>query len=167
MCTGWGGHCLCLSILKNTIQKRLLDRLGRTVLTSGHLEMFSCHRSVSADWAVKAGKRRGGFLTTVRPSLEKHARWVHMRYFWDFQARHRRDLWSLSSQAVRKPRRVEELLAQRVGPCFTLDGHTAAQTAGCLLSVWDGAVVTRQRARSCVERLGTCAAWQPSLRASG
>lgn len=47
-----------------------------------------------------------------------------------------RILGSLSSRAVRKRRRVEDLLAQRVGPCFTLTGHTAAgltQTAGCLL----------------------------------
>lgn len=36
-----------------------------------------------------------------------------------------RTLASLSSQAVKKRRRVEDLLAQRVGPCFTLSIHTA------------------------------------------
>lgn len=100
----------------------------------------------------RVGTGGGGFLTTVRRGLEKHAWWAHVRYFWVFQARRwggrgahrrgvvkRRALGNPSSQAVKGgEEKVDDLLAQRVGPCFTLPGHTAegsTQTAGCLLWV--------------------------------
>lgn len=54
-------------------KQTFLDGLVKTVLTSGRLQMSSCHRLASADCAAKTGKRRAGFLTRVRPGLEKHA----------------------------------------------------------------------------------------------
>lgn len=135
----WTAHSVRRSLpvrskSKAQSKKRLNARLVKSVLTSGHL--CKCVLLSSAEWAVKTGKRRGGFLTTVRPGLEKHAWWVHGRYFWVFQARRWNSSGDLrsSGHTLACPaklsgceRRVNDILAQRVGRCFTLNGHTAGE----------------------------------------
>lgn len=127
----WGSHCLFHRNLKHNPKKPFMLDLSKL---SWHLVVWWCVFLSSADWAVKTGKRRGGFLTTVRPGLEKHARWVHGRYFWVFQARHWSSIGDLrssghslacSAKLSGSEGRVKDILAQRVGPCFTLNGHTA------------------------------------------
>lgn len=96
-CTVWGSQCLRHRNLKQDPNKLFMTDLSKLSWHLAVCRCLSCHSSASADWAVKTGKRRGGFLTRVRPGLEKHAWWVHGRYFWVFQARHWRgsgDLWS-------------------------------------------------------------------------
>lgn len=85
----------------NAFQMTSSWQIGQNCLDIWRLaDVSSCHRLASADWAAKTGKRRGGFLTTVRPGLEKQAWWVHTRYFWVFQARRwsRRDLWACAAK---------------------------------------------------------------------
>ena len=142
-------------------------------------DVCSCHRLASADWAVKTGKRRGAFSHHGESRLGKTCLMGAYKVFLglsgetleEVRSVKHRTLGSLSSQAVRKRKRVEDLLAQRVGPCFTLNGHTAAgltQTVGCLLKVWDGAFATRQPARSSVDmgNLSACVVQKCSLQAS-
>lgn len=131
--TVWGGHCLFDPNLKHNPKSALMPDLSKV---SWHLVVWRCVLLSSAEWAVKTGKRRGGFLTTVRPGLEKHAWWVHGRYFWVFQARRWNSSGDLrsSGHSLACPaklsgceRRVNDILAQRVGRCFTLNGHTAGE----------------------------------------
>lgn len=87
---------------------------------------------------MKTGKRRGGFSHHSETRLGKTCLMGAWEIFLGLsgetlEEQRRpvkcRTLARLSSQAVKKRRTVEDLLAQRVGPCFTLSVHTAAGVA--------------------------------------
>lgn len=117
--------------LKRDPKKPFMPDLSKL---SWHLVVWRCVFLSSADWAAKTGKRRGGFSHHSETRLGKTCLMGAWEIFLGLSGEtleqqrrpvKLRTLVSLSSQAVRKRRRVKELLAQRVGPCFTLSGHTA------------------------------------------
>ena len=131
----WGqaGRCLCLRNLELIPKKPSMADLSKL---SWHLAVWRCVflSQIGLCWlSSEDWEEEGGFSHQSESRLGKTCLMGAWEIFLGLSGetleRQRRPvklgtLTSLSNQAVRKRRSVKDLLAQRVGPCFTLNGHT-------------------------------------------